>query len=103
MPPVKAHTMNTRRSIHLAGRYYRGYPPDAPLGHAEDTVELSLDETVFVLVDVYGRGFDPGDDLGSAAELYKPPRGPPYAARTRGIGVGADCFPRSFVRHWRRF
>jgi ureidoacrylate peracid hydrolase len=71
MPPVKAHTMNIHRSIHLAGRYYRAYPPDAPLGYAEDSLELKLDETVFLLVDVYGRGFDPGDDLGSAAEFYK--------------------------------
>jgi ureidoacrylate peracid hydrolase len=63
--------MNTQRSIHLAGRYYRAYPPDAPQGYAEDELELQLDETVFLLVDVYGRGFDPGDDLGSAAEFYK--------------------------------
>jgi hypothetical protein len=63
--------MTSPRSIHLAGRYYRAYPPDAPLGYTEDALELNLDETVFLLVDVYGRGFDPGDDLGSAAEFYK--------------------------------
>jgi nicotinamidase-related amidase len=63
--------MTSPRSIHLAGRYYRSYPPDAPLGYTEDALELDLDETVFLLVDVYGRGFDPDDDLGSAAEFYK--------------------------------
>lgn len=63
--------MTSPRSIHLAGRYYRAYPPDAPLGYTEDALDLNLDETVFLLVDVYGRGFDPGDDLGSAAEVYK--------------------------------
>jgi ureidoacrylate peracid hydrolase len=63
--------MTAPRTIQLAGRYYRAYPPDAPLGYTEDALGLSLDETVFLLVDVYGRGFDPGDDLGSAAEFYK--------------------------------
>src|SRR6476661_1324525 len=63
--------MTDSRSIHLSGRYYRAYPPDAPFGYTEDALELNLDETVFLLVDVYGRGFDPGADLGSAAEFYK--------------------------------
>src|SRR6267378_3573530 len=45
--------MTALRTIHLAGRYYRAYPPDAPLGYTEDALELQLDETVFLLADVY--------------------------------------------------
>ena len=41
------------RGLRLQTRYYRGYPPEAPLGYAEDTLELLPAETVFVLVDVY--------------------------------------------------
>lgn len=53
----------------LTGRYYRQYPADAPLGEAEERLELALDETVLLLVDVYGKGYDedfsPPDDLPS--------------------------------------
>jgi nicotinamidase-related amidase len=53
----------------LTGRYYRQYPADAPLGEAEERLELPLDETVLLLVDVYGKGYDedfsPPDDLPS--------------------------------------
>ena len=57
-------------AIRLTGRYYRQYPPQDPLGAAEDQLELGLDDTAFLLVDVYGKGFDPGDDLGDVPELY---------------------------------
>src|SRR3982751_4090354 len=45
-------------SLTLAGRYYRHYPPEAPLGETEEALELALDETVFLLVDVYGKAYD---------------------------------------------
>ena len=41
----------------LPGRYYRTYPVEAPLGYAEEILELELDRTVFLIVDVYGLGF----------------------------------------------
>ena len=63
--------MADRRSIELTGRYYRQYPPSAYLGHAEEELELALDETVFLLVDVYGKGYDEDADLGDAPEMYK--------------------------------
>ena len=42
------------RSLSIAGRYYRVYPRPDMLGYAEDALELPIDETVFLLVDVYG-------------------------------------------------
>jgi len=62
--------MQNKRTIRLKGRYYRSYPPDNPLGYTEDDLELDLDETVFLLVDVYGKGFDEDRDLGNAPKLY---------------------------------
>jgi nicotinamidase-related amidase len=55
--------------LRLPGRYYRAYPSHAPLGLAEEEIELDVDETVFLLVDVYGaaydEGFEPPADLPS--------------------------------------
>jgi len=46
-------------ALRLPGRYYRLYPTiDAPLGHAEEELELGLDDTALLIVDVYGAGFD---------------------------------------------
>jgi nicotinamidase-related amidase len=65
-------------TLTLRGRYYRHYPLDAPLGEAEETLELDIDETVFLLVDVYGKVYDedfvPPDDL---PNFYKPTPGDP--------------------------
>lgn len=57
--------------IRLKGRYYRQHPPGRHLGHAEDALELGLDNTAFFLVDVYGKGYDPDDDAGDVPELYR--------------------------------
>jgi nicotinamidase-related amidase len=38
----------------LPARYYRLYPGDQPRGYAEESLGLPIDETVFLLVDVYG-------------------------------------------------
>lgn len=57
--------------ISLSGRYYRDYPPPQPLGYAADALELGLDDTVFLLVDVYGKGYDPDHDLGDAPDFYR--------------------------------
>lgn len=62
--------MPEARSIHLTGRYYRQYPPGRHLGQAEEPLVLDVDRTVFVLVDVYGRGYDAGSAPGDAPEMY---------------------------------
>ena len=59
------------KSIVVPGRYYRTYPSDKPLGYATEDLELDLSETTFLLVDVYGKGFDPDSDMGDAPSFYK--------------------------------
>src|SRR5436189_930040 len=58
------------KTLTLPARYYRMYPPDQPLGYATEDLELDLNETVFMLVDVYGKGFDPDHDLGDVPAFY---------------------------------
>ncbi|MSS73679.1 MAG: cysteine hydrolase [Candidatus Latescibacteria bacterium] len=58
-------------TIQLTGRYYRTYPPGRPLGYAEETLSLDPKRTAFLVVDVYGLGFDPEHDLGDAPDFYK--------------------------------
>jgi ureidoacrylate peracid hydrolase len=57
--------------MRLQTRYYRGYPSEAPFGYVEDALELVARETVFVLVDVYGKGFDDDVDRGDAPAFYR--------------------------------
>ncbi|HPN35848.1 MAG TPA: isochorismatase family cysteine hydrolase [bacterium] len=45
----------------IPGRYYRMYPPESYLGHAEETLHLALERTAFMLIDVYGLGYSPGE------------------------------------------
>ena len=59
------------RSIRLNCRYYRRYPPDQPLGYAEEELTLELENTVFLIVDVYGLGFDQDHEYGDVPEFYK--------------------------------
>lgn len=63
--------MAEERSINLNCRYYRRYPPGEPLGHAAEELSLQLDQTVFLIVDVYGLGFDEDRQHGDVAEMYK--------------------------------
>lgn len=58
--------MSDATALSVTGRYWRWYPAEAPLGHEEEALSLDLDETVFLLVDVYGARFD--DDAGQAAD-----------------------------------
>ena len=46
---------------------------DEPLGEAEDALSLPLDETVFLLVDVYGLAHGEGFDMSpDTPEFYRP-------------------------------
>ena len=63
--------MNQARAIKLNARYYRMYPPGQPLGYIEEELLLNLDNTVFLIVDVYGLGFDEKGQYGNVAEFYK--------------------------------
>lgn len=46
--------MQDESTIRVSGRYWRYFPQDAPAGLAEESVELAIDETVFLLIDVLG-------------------------------------------------
>ncbi|MBM4029129.1 MAG: cysteine hydrolase [Planctomycetes bacterium] len=47
--------------LRFPGRYYRMYPPEEYLGHAEEMLCLPMAHTAFMLVDVYGLGYSPGE------------------------------------------
>lgn len=55
------------RTLTLPGRYYRHYPPSEPLGETEELLTLRIDETAFLLVDVYGQAYD--EDFVAPADL----------------------------------
>jgi nicotinamidase-related amidase len=63
--------MTEKGSIKLKCRYYRRYPQDRPPGYVEEVLSLDLDNTVFLIVDVYGLGFDEDGEMGDVDELYK--------------------------------
>ena len=59
--------------LRIAARYWRWFPPEQPLGAAEETLELTVEETVFLLVDVYGKRYDDGVVLPEGTpEFYRP-------------------------------
>lgn len=59
--------MTEDRALRFSGRYYRLYPPASPLGEVEEDLTLAIDNTVFLLVDVYGKRYD--DDFEPPADL----------------------------------
>jgi len=63
--------MESRGPVELMCRYYQGYPVDNPRGHLEELLELGLDDTVFLIVDVYGLGYDEDGTYGDVADIYK--------------------------------
>ena len=56
--------------IRLPARYYCQFPYETPRGRVDTVEEIDLAETVFLLVDVYGLGFDPGDAVPGMPPLY---------------------------------
>jgi ureidoacrylate peracid hydrolase len=64
-------TKGSKRSLCLPCRYYRNYPSGEPLGYNQENLVLRLDETVFLLIDVYGLGYDDDENWGNAPDFYK--------------------------------
>lgn len=56
--------------VNLPARYYCRYPFQDPRGLVELTLELDAKETAFMLVDVYGVGFDEGDAVPEFPHLF---------------------------------
>jgi nicotinamidase-related amidase len=59
----------TNQAVKLTSRYYRTYPIGNPLGYAEEVLDLDLDRTVFLIIDVYGLGYDSEDGSDSDVEI----------------------------------
>ena len=49
----------------LPSRYYRMYPINRPAGYQHEDLALDPTRTAFVLVDVYGKGYDEDGDVGN--------------------------------------
>ena len=56
--------------IQIPARYYCRYPFEAPRGTVDTMEEIDLAETVFLVVDVYGLGHDPGDPVPDMPPLF---------------------------------
>ena len=56
--------------LQLPARYYCRYPFEDPRGLIETVEEIDLARTVFLLVDVYGRGHDPDDPVPDMPPLF---------------------------------
>ena len=56
--------------LQLPARYYCRYPYETPRGLVNTIEEIDLDRTVFLLVDVYGLGHDPGDPIPELPPLF---------------------------------
>ncbi len=46
------------KKIQLEGRYYQLYPPEGFRGHVTEPFEVDFDRSAFLVVDVYGHGFE---------------------------------------------
>lgn len=57
--------------MELPGRYYRNYPVSNPLGHCEELFVLEPNRTVFLIVDVYGRGFGSEEPANDVPEMHQ--------------------------------
>jgi len=58
------------KSLRLPSRYYQ-VAPIAGRGYKNEELDLPLDETVFLIIDVYGKGYDPDGDMGDQPEFNK--------------------------------
>jgi ureidoacrylate peracid hydrolase len=56
--------------LHLPARHYCRYPYETPRGLVDTVEEIDLDRAVFLLVDVYGLGFDSGDPVPDEPPLF---------------------------------
>lgn len=81
--------MGDNQALHITGRYWRSYPLDAPLGLAEEQLDLRIDETVFLLVDVYGH--DDSAPTTAPHDFYKTGPGDPVAEIIRNRIVPAKA------------
>jgi nicotinamidase-related amidase len=63
--------MKNAETIDLNCRYFRMAPVAKPTGYVEEVLALSNQDTAFLIIDVYGLGFDPDQDLADVADMYR--------------------------------
>jgi len=63
--------MPAAHSLDLNCRYYRRYSISQPPGYAEEIIPLLPGQTAFLIVDVYGLGFDEDQIYGDVNPVYK--------------------------------
>ncbi len=83
--------MDSRRAVQITGRYWRAYPPDKPLGITEDRLDLPVDQTVFLLIDVYGKRYDDVALPEDTPDFYKPAADDPFRDIVRNRIVPAKA------------
>jgi ureidoacrylate peracid hydrolase len=54
----------------LSCRYYQGFPFEAPVGYVTNELELRKSRTAFLIIDVYGLGFDEDSPASQVSDLY---------------------------------
>lgn len=84
-----------RDTLEISGRYWRYFPPDAPLGYAEERLALSVDKTAFVLIDVYGLRHGDDSATESLPNFYRPTAGDTWRTIVRERIVPAKAAARS--------
>ena len=99
------------QTLTITGRYYRQYPPERFEGFAERDLDLGLDETVLLAVDIYGadepanRTFSGMGDEHSAsmAQDIRATKIAPVLETARAAGIPvvyvANSAPRVALRH----
>ena len=72
--------------MRLPVRFYRMYPKHSPLGYQHETLELSSAETALLIVDVYGKGFEPSELKGSVLPSF-------YESEPENDQIVSDLIP----------
>ena len=59
----------------LPVRYYKNFPKENPIGHFNEVIDLNIENTALLIVDVYGKGFKDGErDESNLPSIYVPER-----------------------------
>lgn len=78
-------------TLRIAARYYRQFPTADPLGAAEEVLDLPIEETVFLLVDVYGLTDARLPVPSDLPDIYRPVENDPVQAIVRDRIVPAKA------------
>ena len=61
--------------MELPVRYYKNFPKENPIGHFNEVIDLNIENTALLIVDVYGKGFKDGErDESNLPSIYVPER-----------------------------